>query len=218
VSYLLSRATVSFVLLLAAPSQPPSDDSIRQRTKEVLSRPEFRADHREDVMRRLLEWFSDLVGWLGGLRNAMPVLFWLLVISLSLILLLLLTHLGWTVYRTLIVPARGAGEELPEARRGRLSLAHHEEALGKAAEGEYTEAIRHLFLSLVYRFDESGRVSFQKAYTNREYLALFADRPDLHAELGVFVDTLDENWYGQHPTEERRYQNCLTLYQALQSV
>src|SRR5439155_22300924 len=103
-----------------------------------------------------------------------------------------------------------------EAKRGRLSLAYHEEARRRARQREFTEAIRFLFLSLVYRFDESGRIGFQRAATNREYLALFAERPRVQAELKVFVDTLDDHWYGQQPTNERQYESCLALYEQLQ--
>ena len=51
-----------------------------------------------------------------------------------------------------------------------LSIGYREEAARRAEAGDYTEAVRFLFLSLVYRFDERGRVSLHKDCTNREYL------------------------------------------------
>src|SRR5438876_755292 len=70
-------------------------------------------------------------------------------------------------------------------------------------------------LARPYRLDEEGRVLFQRGCTNREYLALFTDRPEVGRDLRVFVDTLDANWYGQRATDERRYAECLALYEGL---
>ena len=75
--------------------------------------------------------------------------------------------------------------------------------------------MRFLFLSLVYRFDEAGRVSFRKAYTNREYLELSADRADVRAALRVMVDVLDDHWYGQTPCGRGRYDECRAGYDRL---
>jgi hypothetical protein len=136
-----------------------------------------------------------------------------LLVSLVLLLALLVGHIAWTVRRMFSAGARAAANE--EEKRARLSRTYWEEAQRQAAQGEYTEAIRYLFLSLVYRFDERGRVSFQKAYTNREYLTLFADRPPVHADLKVFVDTLDDYWYGQRPTGSQQYEACRALYDHL---
>jgi hypothetical protein len=110
---------------------------------------------------------------------------------------------------------RGGAAASASAERARLSQACRQEACDRAAAGDFTEAIRFLFLSLVYRFDEEGRVLFQQAYTNREYPGLFDDRPQVNQDLRVFVDVLDANWYGQQPTDRRRYEECLALYDRL---
>ena len=46
-------------------------------------------------------------------------------------------------------------------------------------------------------------------------LALFADRPEVQSALGVFVDTLDDCWYGQRATDHAHYQDCLARYERL---
>jgi hypothetical protein len=178
-----------------------------------LARPEFAPPGGAQLW--LLQRLADFFDWLGGLREVNPILFWVLLAGALLLLALLAAHIAWTVRRALFVGPRLAGSEPPGERRERLSLAYWEEARRRAARGEFTEAIRFLFLSLVYRFDESGRALFQEAYTNREYLGLFADRPQVQAELRVFVDTLDEHWYGQRPTDEQQYRDCLALYERL---
>jgi hypothetical protein len=212
-------STLTTLLLLCRPcwAEPPhpSDTDIRQKVADILSRPEYRPGQRGNLLLRVLEPLADLLGWLGGLRAANPLLYWMLVVGCSALLLLLAAHLIWTLRRILTVGARGRGQEKAEEKRKRLSGACWEEARRYAAAGDFTEAIRFLFLSLVYRFDESGQVLFRQAATNREYLALFEDRPQLQAELKVFVDTLDANWYGQHPTEEGQYRRCLGLHESM---
>jgi hypothetical protein len=108
-----------------------------------------------------------------------------------------------------------AAEREAAARRSRLSATYRAEAGERAARGDFTEAIRYLFLSLVYRFDESGRVSFQKANTNHEYLDLLGPRLPVRDQLRVFVDLLDDHWYGQHPCDAAQYEQCHDLYERL---
>jgi hypothetical protein len=200
-------------VLAAAPQ--PSNDEIRRQLKEVLSRPEFSQGGRENWLPRLGNWLSDIFTWLGGLYDTAPVLYWVLLVGCLVLLVLLLTHIGWTVRRVLFTTPLSHGSDRGERQRFQLSRTYWEEARRRAADMDFTEAIRFLFLSLVYRFDESGRVNFQRAYTNREYLALFADRPAVHDQLKVFVDMLDDYWYGLRSTDRRQYEDCLALYEGL---
>jgi hypothetical protein len=200
---------------LLAAAQQPSEDEVRHTLQEILSRPEFSPHVRPAWVEWLLHLLAEFAYWLASLRTEAPVLFWLvLLVSLSL-LALLLAHIFRTVRRVLYRQGRLADEETAEERRRRMSQVCEEEARQRAAAADFTEAIRYLFLALVYRFDEKGRVSFQQACTNREYLGLFADRPRIQDRLRVFVDTLDDYWYGQRPTDNGQYENCLNLYQEL---
>jgi hypothetical protein len=199
----------------------PSPDTIHRQVEDILSRPEFGGDKepQEDWFRAMVRWIgrraAELLDWLGGLQSTAPVLFWLLVSIVILVLVLLMAYVGRKARRILYVGARPRGEDSEREKRARLSLVYREEARKWAARGDFTEAIRYLFLSLVYRFDEAGRVNFQRAYTNREYLTLFAQRPRVSTELRVFVDTLDDHWYGERPTDQDRYERCLALYEDL---
>jgi hypothetical protein len=199
--------------LLATPR--PSEDEVRRTLQEVLSRPEFAPKTRPAWLAWLLERLAAFFSWLASLHQTAPVLFWLLLLGCLLLLVLLLGQIFWTVRRVLYRKTRLIRAESAEEQRGRLSRICETEARRRAAAADFTEAIRYLFLALVYRFDEKSQVSFQQAYTNREYLGLFADRPHIQDRLRVFVDTLDDYWYGQQPTVSRQYEDCLSLYQEL---
>ena len=212
---LLSTARIAQAVLAAGGEPPhPDGDAIRRHLQDVLSRPEFRKGGMNlawlaEALRRFFEA-------LGALSGTSPLLFWLLLVACVLLLALIVLHIAWTVRRMLAVApggARGRGEAA--AQRAGLSRAYRDEARDRAARGDFTEAVRFLFLSLVYFYDEEGRVLFQRAYTNREYLALFTDRPQVGRDLRVFVDVLDNNWYGQRPTDEPHYRECLALYERL---
>ncbi len=193
----------------------PGADAIRHQLEDILSRSEFHPERQYSFWNKLLDYFGEFLKWLNGLQNTAPLLFWLLIISLIAILVLLLAHMTWTIAKVLGLGDRPARPDDLQEKRVRLSATYRQEAARRAEQGDFTEAIRFLFLSLVYRFDEAGRVSFQKAYTNREYLTLFHDRPAVQHDLKVFVDTLDDHWYGQRPTDRERYDNCLALYESL---
>jgi tetratricopeptide (TPR) repeat protein len=199
--------------LLAVAEGVPSPDrgTIRHQVDDILARPEFRQKDLSWLLKALKQFFD----WLGGLHDTAPLLFWILIVVLVTVLLLLIFHITWTVRQAFVTGEAAKDSRQAAEQRQRLSQAYQQQALDRAARGEYTEAIRFLFLSLVFRFDEEGRVLFQRAYTNREYLALFTDRPGVNAELRVFVDTLDDNWYGQRPSDPGRYQECLTLFEKL---
>lgn len=201
--------------LLRAGPPHPADDQVQAKIDEILARPEYRAQSNE-LARFIADLLRRLFGSLSDLSDTSPVLFWLLVAVLLAVLCTLLGHMFWTVKRVLLLSChRPADDEQDAARRRRLSADCQDEALRRAQAGDFTEAIRYLFLALVYRFDERGQVNFQKAYTNREYLELFDDRPPVRDQLRVFVDALDDHWYGQQPALREQYEQCAALFARL---
>jgi hypothetical protein len=210
---------LALVLALAGAAPHPDDAAIHARINEILSRPEFASNPPFNFWRWLLEKVLDLFRSLGALGATAPALWWTLVIVSMLALVALLTHITLTLrglWWSRVSHADEDDDDDLRERRGRLSLAYREEALHCASQGDFTEAIRYLFLSLVYHFDEGKRVLFRKNLTNREYLGLFEDRPDVYANLKVFVDTLDERWYARRSSEPSHYESCLALYERLQ--
>ncbi len=196
---------------LAVPSPPP--EQVRRQVEDIFARPEFAPEAREPTW--LLRYFTGFFRWLSNLYVVAPALYWLILISCLALLLLLLAHIAYTLSRAFSYDAAGRRPSSEAARRLRVSADLHADALRRAQAGDYTEAIRHLFLSLVHQFDEGGRVTLRKAATNHEYLALLDQRLPVREELGVFVEALDEHWYGQRPADRPQFDRCLTLYQQL---
>ncbi|MBN9521427.1 DUF4129 domain-containing protein [bacterium] len=194
---------------------PPAPDAIQRKAAEVFARPEFQSGGLSaGWLRTVLRALADAFAWLGTLYDTAPVLFWALLIGCVLLLVALVAHIVLQLRWALAAGGR-ARADAHHAERVRRSAEYRAEAARRADAGDYTEAVRFLFLSLVYRFDERGRVGFQKAYTNREYLERAADRADVRAALRVMVDVLDDHWYGQTPCGRSRYEDCLTGYDRL---
>lgn len=194
---------------------PPTPDAIRAATAEVFKLPEFGAGGGlPEWVRAVVRALAEFFGWLGSLWDTSPLLFWTLLIGCVLLLVALVTHIVLQVRWAFAAAGRGRGDAA-RAERERRSDEYRREAERRAAAGDFTEAVRFLFLSLVYRFDEAGRVGFRKAYTNREYLELSADRADVRSALRVMVDVLDDHWYGQTPCGRGRYDECRAVYDRL---
>ena len=212
----LALLTAAGALLAVAAGPPdPGPDQIRQMAGEVFRRPEFNTDSNHATwLTRLLR---DFLAWLGDLHGSFPVLYWALLVGCLLALAALIVLIVLQVRSAFTRSDREYNGASLRAQRMELSENHRAEANRQAALGDYTEAVRHLFLSLVFRFDERGRVSFQKAYTNREYLDLLRDRPAVRNGLQVLVDSLDEYWYGQRSCEREQYDACRAVYDRLAS-
>lgn len=193
-------------------------DQIRRTAEEVFSRPEF--DPNAGTPNWLVRALAEVFRWLGSLFTVNPVLFWVLLVGCILILVLMVAYaiasLGWGFDFGSAAAKRRAAAAAAERRR--RSAEFRAEATTAAGRGDFTEAIRCLFLSLVHRLDEQGRIGFQKARTNREYLGLLEAEPSVRRELTVFVDTLDDHWYGQRPAARDRFDDCQIRYDRLQAA
>lgn len=95
------------------------------------------------------------------------------------------------------------GEEIDETTTA-TDLAAAARAL--AARGEFREAVRKLFVALLYQLDERGLVRLHSEATNREYLALVRDLSRLHPVMAPMTDTFDRVWYGREPVDRDRYE------------
>jgi uncharacterized membrane protein len=191
----------------------PTADDARRAAAEVFDRPEFRSGGGDPSI--FLRPLRDFFAWLGSLYGAAPVLFWVMLVGCLIALVLMIALIVYQVKGVFAGRDRMRGGASSDAHRERVSAAYRDEADRRAAAGDYTEAVRFLFLSLVYRLDERGRVNFQKAYTNREYLALVGDRLPAPDTVRLLVDTLDDHWYGQTPCDRRRYDECRAVYDRL---
>jgi len=195
----------------AVPS--PQPDDVRRTTREVFQRPEFRESGQRDSGSWILRQIAAFFRWLGGLYDGSRGLFWLILIGCIVLLAAMIALIVFQVRTAFAVGGRRRRVDADRAGRLMQSGQCRAAADERAAAGDFTEAVRYLFLALVYRFDECGRISFHKEYTNREYLDLMSD--SVRNELRLLVDVLDDHWYGQRPSRRQQYETCLAVYDRL---
>ena len=204
-------AAALFFASAANSGAQPDEGRVRDELREIFAQPEFNPGSNKSEVN--LRWLITFVDTIRSLRDVAPIVFWMIVFGCIALLVFLLARLAVTVRRAVFINRGGSAEE--HAQRLLISNRFRLEADQFAESGDLTAAVRSLFLSLVFAFDENGRFSFQRSLTNREYLREFVNHPALGTSLNTFVDILDDNWYGERPTSDEKYRECRVLYDRL---
>lgn len=199
----LSRLAERLGALIDALAQPPggAPADARARLQELLSRPPFQRDTQDSTPR----WLTDFLNWLGRVLDqllrplgAVPAstgnaISWVVAVIGGVLVLVVIVYLVLGVRRNLVREV-SAEDQDPEANlTARTAL---DQAGELAREGDYRTAVRYLYLSALLWLDERGRLRYDRALTNREYLEQVRDNAELRARLAPIVETFDQVWYG----------------------
>jgi len=80
-----------------------------------------------------------------------------------------------------------------------------EMATDMARSGNYREAVRHLYLSALFKLEETGAVPRDRSKTNRELLAAVSGDGPLQQHLKPVVETFDRVWYGVREPDDTTF-------------
>lgn len=161
--------------------------------------------------RHPLQWLSDLwdrfQSWIDHLNTAHPAVSTLLLWGAVLLLAVLLTHIGytlWTVYSITVRPkeatARGtAGVLLIDART------HRARAEALARTGRYAEALAHRFAALVCELEDVKAVKIHPSKTPAEYAREARLDAEGRGTLTALVSELYRHLFGAEPIDEAGY-------------
>lgn len=197
-------------------------DAARAALDDVLAREEFQPepeDESESYWQRMLgaindlvtaffEWFDELLGGSGG--GGSPA-------SVGLAVVGVLVIVGIVAFAV-----RGVRESMTPGvtRLADGSVEEHytsSEARAEAerlfAAGQYRAALRLLYLATLIRWEEAGRLRFDRSLTNREVVARVNLQGDaaLLEQLSPMVDRFDRVWYGGAPCTSEDYTSFATL-------
>jgi hypothetical protein len=169
-------------------TQLPQDvppDSVRAVLRDVFASPAYEWSARRnpwDYVRAAWQWLMDA---LQRLQDTHPIGFFALMLLLTLIGLLLLTHITFVLVRALR-PARrpeaAAAGPLPETHDAPWHLG---EARRLAGLGDFRGAFAHRFLALVLQLEIRRAVVVRPSKTPAEYAGEARLAPD---KRGVFQD------------------------------
>jgi hypothetical protein len=171
-------------------------------------------------------WWVDLLEWLmraieqiirpvtGVSPAASNAAAWIVGIVGALMLGGVTLYLLLGLRRTLVAEASRPDDD-PEANlTARTAFAQAGET---ARAGDRRTAVRLLYLAALLWLDERGRLRYDRALTNREYLERLREVPDLRTRLAPIVATFDRVWYGHEPLDEAQFAEYRAQVEALRS-
>lgn len=184
---------------------PP--DSLRAALRDVFARPEYRWSERPDPWGWIVGVWYRLLDWLDTVQRGHPAGFKVLLAVLALVLVGLLAHMGYVVWRitrpTARTPAGGAegigGRELADAR------AHRARAEELARAGRYAEALAYRFVALVLELERRRALAFYPSKTPAEYVGEARLDAAGRASLAELVARLYRHLFGGVPCDEGGY-------------
>ncbi len=180
-------------------------DSVRHVVRQVFARPEY--EWVEAVRRHWLRdlWWG-LRDWLARFSENHPtgarILFW----GSLLLLLALLVHLGftvWRIYRATVAAPRAAAAGAPPVVLDARRLLARADAL--AADGRYTEALAYRFVALVLELDRRKVLTFHPSKTPAEYAREARLGGSGQATFAGLVNRLYRHVFGGEPADAAEY-------------
>jgi hypothetical protein len=152
---------------LTAASVAP--DSLRAALDSVFRSPAYDWRSPDVALSWLRERWLALLAWLGTIRDANPLVYRILLALLVVILVAILLHAGWILYRTVQRADRGAEEAAVPGAVPVLGAAWFSaEADRLAGEGRFADAVQAAFVALAHRLDELGLLQYHPSRTPAE--------------------------------------------------
>ncbi|WP_281886437.1 DUF4129 domain-containing protein [Paenibacillus sp. YYML68] len=172
---------------------------LEQRSNPVL-------DWLERMWRRLLDLFPDV-----PMPDEAPLV--LTYVLVGVVALMLLGVIVWLV-RSVVIARRQSrkGVFRSTGELDRSAAVHRQEAERLAAEGDYEEAVRRLFLALLLLLHERRWVQAEKWKTNDEYMEELGERqPRAAAPFRCAASLYEQVYYGGVEADASHYEAMVSL-------
>jgi hypothetical protein len=165
--------------------------AFRAALDSVFASPAYRWAEMPAPERFLREWWQRLGNWLGGVRADNPAAFRLLLLALVVVLLAVIAHGAWVVWRTVRGAAAPGGGGAPLAAREPRDAAWYRRAADRAAAaGRIAEALQLAFVGLALALESDGLLRYDPSKTPAECAREARLAPEDRARLRALVHTL----------------------------
>jgi len=185
----------------------PAADSVRRALEDVFARPEYVWEPRFSLGDWIREQALRLFDWIGRQQTAHPAAFKVVLGILIAVLVGLLLHMGYVVWRitrptarTPAGPAPVGGLRLEDAR------AHRRRADELARAGRYAEALGHRFVALLLELEQQRALTVHPSKTPAEYVGEARLDESGRASLADLVARLYRHVFGAVPCDASTYQ------------
>ena len=174
---------------------------------QVFTRPEYQWVERRRLASWLARQWQHVIDWLNNLATQHPVGYNMFLAVVVLLLVLLLVHVGYVMWR-IVRPAARTGGAQARAGPGIImdAAAHLARADALANAGRYTEALAHRFLAVVLELDRLKALRFHVSKTPAEYIGEAKLTDAGRASLAGLVAQLYRHLFGAVPCDEAEYQ------------
>jgi hypothetical protein len=172
----------------------------------VFARPEYRWVERRHPLLWLSRLWYRATEWLNGLAGDHPTAFTLLIAALIVVLVVLVVHVGYVLWR-ILRPAIGTGGGPAPGAAVVLDVGWHlarAEELARA--GRYAEALGHRFLAVVLELERAEAVRFHASKTPAEYVGEVRLDDAGRTTFAALVASLYRHLFGAVPCDEVEYQ------------
>lgn len=187
-------------------TQDVAPDSLQRALAEVFARPAYDWVEAASLRSWIADWFRSIRDWLNTLEQSNPALFKLLIGALLLLLVALLVHIGYVLWRILRrVPEPAATPGFVKGPVVWDAAAHLAHAEALAAAGRWVEALGHRFQALVLELDRRRAVRFHPSKTPAEYVGEAALDARGRQSLVDVVARLYRHVFGAAPCDAECY-------------
>jgi hypothetical protein len=184
---------------VSAPLQSPPADSLRAVLRRIYDAPEYEWQEARDRFAFLRELHAALLDWLQGFQESHPVAYLIFLGVLSALLLAILAHFGYLVWRSL-KPRALSEPDVAQAAGGRRDAVWHlEEARRLVREGHHAEALAHRFTALLLELEARKALVFHPSKTPAEYVGEARLDEVGRSTLTGLVATLYRHLFGGAP-------------------
>ena len=160
----------------------------------------------KELLRKVMEWLDRQRGPITASGDWLEYVFYGVILGgvflLVLWILRTLGPVGWR-FRDLKIKS---GEDRKASGMGWQAL--REESRLKGDNGEYREAIRLLFISVLMEGHERGWWVYRREATNREHLRDVEGSTEKREALGKMIQVYENAWYGHESTGKEAFQQC----------
>ena len=174
-------------------------DSLRTVLDSVLAQPAYAWQERRNPLGFMREWLDALNAWLAALHDAHPVAFLVLLLALTAVLIAILTHFGYLIWRALRARPQPPGSRIASAGLGRDEAWHLAAFQRSMAEGRWAEAMAERFAALVLALGRRAALRPDRSKTPAEYAAEARLDPAGRSALARLVEELYLRLFGGAP-------------------
>lgn len=184
---------------MSAPLQSPPADSLRTVLRRIYASHEYEWEAPRDPLGFLRELHAALLDWLEAFQESHPVAYLIFLAVLTGLLLGILVHFTYLVWRALRPRAVSEPGVAQAVRKPRDAAWHQEEAQRLARDGHYAEALAHRFTALILELDARKALVFHPSKTPAEYVGEARLDEDGRSALTGLVGTLYRHLFGGAP-------------------